>query len=175
MLGVVEMSPFVIFCWSGCTFPPADIVPGVFDWLDDDDELGPVKNEYTVGSPRFIARAFNSTVGVTTTGKITKFANYEYVFYGNWEKSYKYKMSTRFIAKFTIFRCFCLWWRMFEWSLFQSNGCCSMLGFFDGRTRSNVFFNFSQFQTHCEGFFVSWTWISSKENLCHVKLLKFQK
>ena len=39
------------------------------DWVDDVVELGPVKNEYTVGSPRFIAKAFNSTVGVTTTEK----------------------------------------------------------------------------------------------------------
>ena len=41
-----------------------------------DDELGPVKNEYIVGSPRFIARAFNSTVGVTTTEMIKNTSDY---------------------------------------------------------------------------------------------------
>ena len=64
----LEESPFCSFCWSCWTFPPFDDV--VVDWVDDVVEFGPVKNEYTVGSPRFIAKAFNSTVGVTTTEKI---------------------------------------------------------------------------------------------------------
>jgi hypothetical protein len=42
----------------------------VVDCVDEaESEFGPVKNEYTVGSPRFIAKALSSTVGVTTTEK----------------------------------------------------------------------------------------------------------
>ena len=69
-MGLAE-SPFCSFCWSCWPFPPFDDV--VVDWVDDVVEFGPVKNEYTVGSPRFIAKAFNSTVGVTTTKKWSKY------------------------------------------------------------------------------------------------------
>ena len=65
-------SLFCNFC-SSCTFvATADCaeITVVAEGGKFEPGLGGTKNEYTVGSPRFMANAFNSTVGVTTTRKI---------------------------------------------------------------------------------------------------------
>ena len=56
-VGVVEAaSPAVVAAAAAAAAGTVDFEGGVFCW----------RKLYTVGSPRFMARAFNSTVGVTT-------------------------------------------------------------------------------------------------------------